>query len=142
MRVRCKRITSSARRPEYAHRGDAGLDLFSDAADTKFIDPGERRTIPTGWAFEIPAGYVGLVQSRSGLAAKYGIVAATGVIDSGYRGEVRVTLYNHSAIPLQVRLGDKIAQLVIVPAPVVELVEVDELSDTARGANGFGSTGQ
>jgi dUTP pyrophosphatase len=142
MQVKCRRVTIHAKRPEYAHHGDAGLDLFSDETTTQVIGPGERRTLPTGWVFEIPAGYVGLVQPRSGLASKDGVVAATGVIDSGYRGEIKVTLYNHGAVPLMVSRGTKIAQMVIVPVTVVELVEADELSDTARGANGFGSTGQ
>lgn len=142
-RVFCRRLTPGARLPEYAHKGDAGLDLFAsfggDVA-ALVVAPGFHATVTTGWAFEIPDGYVGLVLPRSGLA-KSGIVAACGVIDSSYRGEVRVTLYNHAGEQLEVRTGDKIAQLVVMPIPTIELVEMDSLSETDRGADGFGSTG-
>lgn len=129
--------------PEHAHPGDAGFDLRS-AVDVT-LAPGERATIPTGVAVAIPAGYAGLVQPRSGLAARHGlgIVNSPGLVDSGYRGEVKVIAINLDAqTPFEVRRGEKIAQLVIYPVPEVTLREVDELPPSERGSAGFGSTGR
>jgi dUTP pyrophosphatase len=127
--------------PERAYAGDAGLDL--SACDEVELAPGERALVPTGLAVAIPAGYAGFVQPRSGLAARHGIsiVNTPGLIDSGYRGELRVTLLNTDPRePFVVEPGMRIAQLVIVPVPEVELVEVDELPPSERGVRGFGSS--
>lgn len=128
--------------PRYAHPGDAGADLL--ARVPVVLAPGERTLVPTGVAIAIPDGYVGLVHPRSGLAASRGlsIVNAPGTIDSGYRGEIQVCLINldpEHTITLQ--RGDRIAQLIIQQVETAEFVEVEELSDTARGADGYGSTG-
>jgi dUTP pyrophosphatase len=127
--------------PERAYTGDAGLDLV--ACERVELAPGDRALVPTGLAVAIPEGYAGFVQPRSGLAVKHGIsiVNTPGLIDSGYRGELQVALLNTDARePFVVEPGMRIAQLVILPVPDVELVEVDELPATERGARGFGST--
>ena len=127
--------------PERAYTGDAGLDLA--ACERVELAPGARALVPTGLAVAIPEGYAGFVQPRSGLAVKHGIsiVNTPGLIDSGYRGELQVALLNTDARePFVVEPGMRIAQLVILPVPDVELVEVDELPATERGARGFGST--
>jgi dUTP pyrophosphatase len=114
-------------------------------ADEDFVlAPGERRTVPTGLAIELPEGYEGQVRPRSGLAARHGIALlnAPGTIDADYRGEVQVILVNHGQAPFAAQRGERIAQLVVAPVARVEVVEVDDLSDTARGAGGFGSTGK
>ncbi len=128
--------------PRYAHPGDAGLDLY--AAQDVILAPFERHLMPTGIAVAIPEGYAGFVQPRSGLAIKQGLslVNSPGLIDSHYRGEIRVILINLDPdTPVDVKRGDKIAQLVIQPVARVELSEVDALSQTTRGEGGFGSTG-
>ncbi len=127
--------------PDRAYAGDAGLDLTS--CERVELAPGERALVPTGLAVAIPEGYAGFVQPRSGLASRHGIsiVNTPGLIDSGYRGELRVTLLNTDrAEPFTVEAGMRIAQLVILPIPEVELVEVDELPESERGARGFGSS--
>jgi dUTP pyrophosphatase len=127
--------------PDRAYAGDAGLDLSS--CERVELAPGARALVPTGLAVAIPEGFAGFVQPRSGLAVKHGIsiVNTPGLIDSGYRGEVQVALLNTDATePFVVEPGMRIAQLVIVPVPDVELVEVDALPETERGARGFGST--
>jgi dUTP pyrophosphatase len=127
--------------PDRAYAGDAGLDLSS--CERVELAPGARALVPTGLAVAIPEGFAGFVQPRSGLAVKHGIsiVNTPGLIDSGYRGELQVALLNTDASePFVVEPGMRIAQLVIVPIPDVELVEVDELPATERGARGFGST--
>lgn len=136
-----KRLHPSATLPASAHPGDAGLDLTS-VADVK-LEPGERAIVPTGIAVAIPAGYAGYVQPRSGLAAKQGIgiVNSPGLIDSGYRGEVKVILINLGSEPVSIEQGDRIAQLVILAVPPVTVIDVDTLPDTERGDAGFGSTG-
>jgi dUTP pyrophosphatase len=128
--------------PTRAYPGDAGLDLYS--AEAARIEPGERASVGTGVAVAIPDGHAGLVLPRSGLAARHGIalVNAPGLIDCGYRGELRVLLLNtDSSESFVVEPGDRIAQLVIVSLPEVELAERDGLEDAARGARGFGSSG-
>src|SRR5205814_2464756 len=125
------------------YAGDAGLDLTS--CEEVELAPGERALVPTGLAVAIPGGYAGFVQPRSGLAARHGIsiVNTPGLIDSGYRGELRVTLLNtDQREPFTVEQGMRIAQLVILPIPEIELVEVDELPASERGARGFGSSRQ
>jgi dUTP pyrophosphatase len=127
--------------PVRAYRGDAGLDL--SACERIELGPGERALVPTGLAVAIPEGYGGYVQPRSGLAAKHGIsiVNTPGLVDSGYRGELRINLLNTDRREaFVVEVGMRIAQLVILPLPEVELVEVDELPESERGVRGFGSS--
>jgi dUTP pyrophosphatase len=142
MNLRIARLDERARIPTRAHDGDAGLDLY--ALDDALLAPGARASVPTGIAVEIPPGQAGLVLPRSGLAARHGIsvVNAPGLIDSGYRGEVRVLLLNTDRDqPFQVSAGDRIAQLVLVRVELLTPLEVDALSDSERGAGGFGSSG-
>jgi dUTP pyrophosphatase len=142
MRLEFARLTADAAMPTRAYPGDAGLDLYS--AEAARIEPGERASVGTGVAVAIPDGHAGLVLPRSGLAARHGIalVNAPGLIDCGYRGELRVLLLNtDSSESFVVEPGDRIAQLVIVSLPEVELAERDALEDAARGAHGFGSSG-
>jgi dUTP pyrophosphatase len=125
-----------------AYAGDAGFDL--SACERLELGPGERALVPTGLAVAIPDGYAGFVQPRSGLAARHGIsiVNTPGLIDSGYRGELKVALLNTDLHePFLVEPGMRIAQLVVVPVPGIELLEVDELPESERGSRGFGSTG-
>ena len=140
--VRIKRLDPTIELPAYAHAGDAGLDLRS--AESLTLQPYERRLVSTGLAVAIPAGYAGFVQPRSGLAIKQGlsIVNTPGLVDSAYRGELKVILINLDANePISIQRGDRIAQLVIQRVPEVTLQEVDELDSTDRGTGGFGSSG-
>lgn len=143
MELRFARLSAEARLPSRAHGDDAGLDLR--AAEVARIEPGERVSVGTGLAVAIPGGYAGLVLPRSGLAARHGIalVNAPGLIDPGYRGELRVLLLNTDrAEAFEIEPGDRIAQLLVVPFVAAEPVEVDELDETRRGLAGFGSTGR
>jgi dUTP pyrophosphatase len=136
-----RRLRENAVLPERAYAGDAGLDLA--ACERAELGPGERAVVGTGLAVAIPPGYAGFVQPRSGLAARHGIsvVNAPGLVDPGYRGEVRVVLLNTDPVePFVVEPGMRIAQLVVLPAPALELVETDELPETERGVRGFGSS--
>jgi dUTP pyrophosphatase len=129
--------------PSRAHEGDAGLDLY--ACEAAHIGPGERWSVGTGVAVEIPEGHAGLVLPRSGLAKKHGIalVNSPGLIDSGYRGEIRVLLLNTDpAETFRVEPGDRIAQLVVAPIALANPVETEALADSARGDGGFGSSGR
>lgn len=142
MEIRFKRLNPSGRLPEAANPGDAGVDLH--AAEDAHIGPGERWKVGTGIAVEIPAGHAGLVLPRSGLADRHGIalVNSPGLIDSGYRGEIGVLLLNTDPAEIfRVSEGDRIAQLMIVPYVDPEPVEVEELSPSERGGDGFGSSG-
>ena len=142
MRLSIKRLDVGLPLPSYGHAGDAGLDLHS-AADV-LINPGSRILIGTGIAVAIPEGHAGFVQPRSGLAIKSGLslVNAPGLIDSHYRGEIKVIAINLDRdTPIQIARGDKIAQLVIQKVEHCLLEEVDELTTTVRGEDGFGSTG-
>jgi dUTP pyrophosphatase len=127
--------------PVYAKPGDAGLDLR--ASEAASIAPGERRLVATGLAVAIPEGHAGLVLPRSGLAMQKGVTVlnAPGLIDSGYRGELKVLLINHGAEAIGIERGERIAQLVIQPVVRAHLVEVERLPESARGTGGFGSTG-
>jgi dUTP diphosphatase len=139
--VPVRRLRDDATLPAHAYPGDAGLDL--SACGRHEVGPGERAVIPTGLAVEIPKGFGGFVLPRSGLAARSGITLlnAPGLIDSGYRGEVQVVFHNTDSVePFIVEPGMRIAQLVVVPIPAVEPVEVSELPETGRGARGFGSS--
>ncbi len=128
--------------PGYAHPGDAGADLTTTVDVT--LGPGERAMVPTGIAVALPEGYVALVHPRSGLAARHGlsIVNTPGTIDAGYRGEIRICLINHDPrAAIELRRGDRVAQLVVQRVARVEFAEVAELAASARGAGGYGSTG-
>lgn len=130
-------------RPKFAHKGDAGADLKACLSSSVRVPKGGSATIGTGVAMAIPEGFVGLVFGRSGLGCKEGIRPANcvGVIDSGYRGEIKVTLHNDNKYDFTVYDKDRIAQIVIVELPKVHMTYVDELDDTERGADGYGSTG-
>ena len=137
-----KRLDPTVELPSYAYAGDAGLDLRANEDVT--LMPHERRLVSTGLAVAIPEGYAGFVQPRSGLALKKGLSMANtpGLVDSHYRGELKVCAVNlDNEQPIHIERGERIAQLVIQRVPVVELVEVDELDETDRGAGGFGSSG-
>jgi dUTP pyrophosphatase len=141
-RLGVQRLDPRAVVPTRVHPGDAGLDLC--ALHDFELGPGERGRIPTGIAIELPPGHAGLVLPRSGLAARHGIalVNAPGLIDEGYRGELQVLLLNTDrAQTFHGAAGDRIAQLVVVEVPAIDVVELEALADTARGAGGFGSTG-
>ena len=141
--VEFKKVDTHAGVPKYAHPGDAGCDLESMV--DLVLEPGARALVPTGVAVSIPEGYAGFLQPRSGLAANHGIsiVNTPGLIDSHYRGEIRVILGNlDPRTPFEVRRGDKICQLVFQKVERAEFVEVEELDETGRGQGGFGSTGR
>jgi dUTP pyrophosphatase len=143
MDLRVRRISAAATLPTRATAGDAGLDLY--ASEGARLGPGARSSVGTGIAVEVPEGHAGLVLPRSGWAAKHGIalVNAPGLIDAGYRGEVRVLLLNTDREAVfEVEPGDRVAQLLVVPFSDLKPVEVDELGSTERGEGGFGSTGR
>lgn len=143
MNLRVTRLNDAAIVPTYAHVGDAGLDL--SASETFELKPGERAAVPTGIAVEIPEGYAGFVHARSGRALREGLalVNAPGLIDSGYRGEIKVIVVNlDPTSPIYIKAGEKIAQLVVQPVEIVVVEKVEDLSDTERGVGGFGSTGR
>ena len=125
--------------PQYAHRGDAGADLR--AVETRIIAPRGRELVATGIHLELPEGYAGLIWPRSGPAVKLGLDCGAGVIDSHYRGEIKVLLFNHSDDEIHVQSGDRIAQLIIQKVETVKFIFSDHLSETARNTAGFGSTG-
>lgn len=133
------KLDNGAYMPERAHEADAGYDLRSPITDRLYA--GQAITIDTGVHVEIPRGYVGMLKSKSGLNVVHDIVGE-GVIDSGYTGSIRVKLYNHGGESYMIERGDKISQLVILPIVTPELELVDELEETERGANGFGSSGK
>ena len=142
MELRFALLSEQARLPSRAHEGDAGLDLY--ASEPAHIGPGERWSVGTGVAVEIPTDHAGLVLPRSGLAHKHGValVNAPGLIDSGYRGEVRVLLLNTDPAEIfRVEVGDRVAQLLVTPIATPEPVEA-ELAESARGDGGFGSSGR
>ncbi|TVR24914.1 MAG: dUTP diphosphatase [Nitriliruptor sp.] len=136
-----RRLRGDAVLPSYAHPGDAGLDLV--AVEAVRLGPGERAAVPTGLAVAIPDGWVGLVHPRSGLARRHGLTVANapGTIDAGYRGEVQVLLVNLGSDPVEVAAGERVAQLLLQEVGRAQVVEVEDLDETARGAGGFGSTG-
>lgn len=140
--VLLQRLDPELPAPRYAHAGDAGADLAT-RVDVR-LEPGQRVLVPTGVAIAVPDGWAAFVHPRSGLAARAGltIVNAPGTVDAGYRGEIKVSLLNTDASQAyDVAVGDRIAQLIIMPVPRVRFVAVDELPDSARGEGGFGSTG-
>lgn len=141
MVLKVKKLRENACAPEYAHPGDAGLDLF--ACDAVTLEPGCSAIVKTGVAIALPANTEGQIRPRSGLAAKHqiSVLNTPGTIDEGYRGEVGVILVNFGKAPFAVEMGMKIAQLVVKPVLRVSVETVDALSDTRRGEGGFGSTG-
>ena len=142
VRVEVVRLDPALPLPSYQRVGDAGMDLYSTHDAT--IPPSGRAIVGTGIAVAIPDGYAGFVAPRSGLAARLGlsVVNAPGIVDSGYRGEIKVILINHDPVDvIEVRRGDRVAQLLVVPVGYAELVEVAELPPSERGAGGHGSTG-
>lgn len=143
MEIRIKKLNDTAILPTYGSAYAAGADLYALPDPDVTIEPGQTVLIHTGIALELPIGYAGLIYARSGLASKKGLAPANkvGVIDCDYRGEVMVALHNHGTVSQTVSGGERIAQLVITPYITASFVEADELSDTARGAGGFGSTG-
>jgi len=144
MEIKVKKLNEQAQLPYRATEGSAGADLFAFVPEDVTIAPGERKLIPTGIAIEIPdSGYGAFVFPRSSVSSKYGVSLANcvGVVDSDYRGEIKVPLINHSDTAYTVRNGDRIAQMVILPVMLPCYTETDELGDTVRGEGGFGSTG-
>ncbi|WP_252231595.1 dUTP diphosphatase [Clostridium sp. ZBS15] len=139
--LKIKKINEKAIVPNYAHEGDAGLDLYS--VEKLLLEPGERGLIHTGIQIELPKNTEAQIRPRSGLALKHGITTlnSPGTIDEGYRGEIGVILINHSKESFKIEEGMKIAQMVIKPVLNVQIEEVNELSDSERKANGFGSSG-
>jgi len=140
MKVKIKKINSDAIIPSYAHPGDAGLDLHS--LINYELKPGERKIFDLGFALEFEPGYVALVKDKGSLPKKAGLHTMGGVFDSGYRGEYNVNLINLSDKSYQIKKGDKIAQLVIMPIVEAKLEETKELEDSSRGQGRFGSTGR
>lgn len=145
MKVRFKKLSPQAIVPTYAHNGDACFDIYALGDMEKPVDirPDGAAVVPTGISFEVPMGYVMLVFSRSGHGFKNGVRLgnAVGVIDAGYRGELKVALHNDGRARFKVAHGDRIAQAMIIPRPAIELEEAGELSDSSRGTGGLGSTG-
>jgi dUTP pyrophosphatase len=141
VQVPLRRLDPGLPMPKRAHDGDAGVDLCSAVAVR--LDPAGRALVPTGIAVAIPDGCVGLIAPRSGLAARLGlgVVNAPGVVDAGYRGEVKVILVNHGTEAISLERGERIAQLLVVPVAGIEFVEVEALPESPRGESGFGSTG-
>ena len=142
--IRVKKLSPNAILPTYGSAGAAAADLYACLDTEVTIAPGETVFIPTGLSVEIPAGCAGLIYARSSMGAKRGLAPANkvGVIDSDYRGEIKVVLLNHSSSTQTVAPGERIAQMIITPVLTPAYEEVDELTDTDRGTGGFGSTGK
>ena len=139
MKLKIKRLTETAILPRYALPSDAGMDIFSD--EDVIIQPKARGFVKTGIAMEFEPGYVALIWDKSGLALKKGIKTMAGVIEHTYRGEIGIVLYNTGEEPLEIKRGDKVAQMLFQPIISAEVEEVEELTESIRGEGGFGSTG-
>ena len=141
--VNVKKLNKDALLPTYGSYASAGADLYAYISADLTVFPGETVMVPTGLSFEIPPGFAGLVCARSGLSVKKGLAPANkvGVIDSDYRGEIIVALFNHSAAPAVISPSERIAQILFVPAYTADFLPADELAATSRGRGGFGSTG-
>jgi len=137
--IKVKKLHSDAIIPNYAHPGDAGMDIYSN--EDIIIYPKERRAVKTGISIQLPEGYVALVWDKSGMAFNFGLTTLAGVMDSGYRGEYQITILNTTTSPYEVKKGQKIAQILIQPIEHAEVIETQELEDSSRGDGGFGSTG-
>ena len=144
MKIKVKKLNHNAKLPTFSTPYAAGADLYALAEKDIVINPHQTVFVTTGLSFEIPDGYAGLVYARSGLASKNNLAPANkvGVIDSDYRGEAFVALHNHGETPQTVSNGQRIAQLIVMPIPAVEYEETTDLSQTQRGAGGFGSSGK
>ncbi len=142
--IHVKRLNNNAKLPTYGSVEAAGADLYACLEDAVVIQPGESAWIPTGISLEVPKGCAGLIFARSSMGIKRGLAPANkvGVIDSDYRGEIKVVLLNHGSEPQVVENGERIAQFVITPILTPAYIEVESLSDTERGIGGFGSTGK
>jgi dUTP pyrophosphatase len=142
MNISLRKLDEELPTPSRAHPTDAGIDLYSVTGVE--LEPGERAVVPSGIAVAIPQGHAGLVVPRSGLAAKSGIgvVNAPGLIDPGYRGEIKIILVNHGADKVSISRGDRIAQLVVIPVALPEIEVVEDLGETSRGSRGLGSSGR
>ena len=142
--IRVKKLSANAILPTYGSAEAAGADLYACLEEPVTIQPGETAWIPTGLALEVPKGCAGLIYARSSMGVKRGLAPANkvGVIDSDYRGEIRVVLLNHGKEPQTVENGERVAQMLITPVLTPAYTEVDELDDTQRGNGGFGSTGK
>ena len=142
--IKVKKLRPGAQLPTYGTAFSAGADLYACLEEPVTIAPGETKKIPTGLAMEIPIGCAGLIYARSSLGTKQGLAPANkvGVVDSDYRGEFMVFLHNHGSHTQTVSHGDRVAQLLVTPVFTPGFEEADELTDTARGAGGFGSTGK
>jgi dUTP pyrophosphatase len=140
MVLKVKKLHPDAKIPNYANPGDAGMDLF--AVEDDLIKAGERKVIPTGVAFALPKGTVGLVWDKSGIASKHGVTTLSGVLDEGYRGEIRVVMHNLSSNDFVIEKHMKLAQLLVHKIESPEVMEVEELDSTDRGEGGFGSSGR
>lgn len=143
MKINVKKLNSNAILPTYGSEYAAGADLYACIDGEITVAPHATVMVPTGIALELPVGYAGFIYARSGLASKRNLAPANkvGVVDCDYRGEVKVALHNHGEIPQTVAAGERVAQLVVAPYITAVFEEAEELSDTARGAGGFGSTG-
>ncbi len=139
MKLKVKCVHKDARLPVYGHKGDAGLDIFS--VNNCILEPGRVLPVPTGIKIALPKDYVGLIWDKSGISLK-GVHCLAGVVDCGYRGEIKVVMINLGNKPFIIDKGMKIAQLLVQPVQKVEIVELDGLDNTTRGENGFGSTGK
>jgi dUTP pyrophosphatase len=139
LKLKVRKINPEGKLPRYSHKGDAGMDLFSAVDD--LLRAGEVKPVPTGIQMAIPEGYVGLIWDKSGVSLA-GVHRLAGVVDAGYRGEVRVVMANLGKESFIIKKGMKIAQILIQPVETVEVVEAEELDDTSRGQGGFGSTGR
>lgn len=140
MQIKIKRLNPKAKLPNYVHPGDVGLDLYS--LEDYTLEPNERKIFMLGFALEFEIGYAAIVKDKSSLPKEGGLHTMGGVFDAGYRGEYNVLLINLGVEPYEIKVGQKIAQLVIFPVVIAELAETDELSSTSRGAGQFGSTGK
>ncbi len=142
--IKVKKLREGAQLPTYGTEFSAGADLYACLQEPVTIAPGETKKIPTGLAMELPVGFAGLIYARSSMGTKKGLAPANkvGVIDSDYRGEFMIFLHNHGAEPQTIVHGDRVAQLLVTPVYTPGFAEADELTDTDRGAGGFGSTGR
>ena len=139
MHLKVRKVRPGARLPAYQHPGDAGLDLFS--AVDEVLAAGELKAVPTGLQLAVPEGHAGLIWDKSGISL-HGVHRLAGVVDAGYRGEVKVVMINLGKEPFVIKQGMKIAQLLVQPVTAAEVTEVSDLDDTPRGEGGFGSTGR
>lgn len=140
MEIKIKHLNTAVKLPSYAHPGDVGMDMYATEGAT--IEPGKMHHFYCGFALEFPEGYAAIVKDKSSLSCKQGLHCIGGVFDAGYRGEYNAMLVNLSDVSVTIEAGQKVAQLVIIPVVTPTLIPVENLSDSARGEGGFGSTGK